>query len=607
MSVTARQVVEALKSRYVGEEPASVNVNTEDVADLLRTLAPDQLPEDHGILETVAAQRTDWVLAANDIAVLHSIRDCMSMVFRLVDLEPEIAGRLKRVTPFVSAELLQDPSAPLNPGSANIFSIVDLLMDATIGWSADQGRAGEKLLGKVDEVIATLAETSPEYSSLNEDLSAFLDKEQGRIQKLEERLAASESGKLRSQRGRALAAESMNNALEGQKLTQGMVEFLKGPWYESLQLLAITKGVDSDEWIRATKLTETIIWTYQPIVEEDLEKANAAKQRLYRIIEHLPGEIEDLLLALEHSGDAAQAALETIEEDHVAMVSGQELEYVDFDLLEVEGTTAAKGPAVSRILLKKVNNLKPGQWFTFDDNEKTARIKLVLKLEDVKQLLFTNRNGMKALEKNYDEMAYLMSSGVIKPLNHEAVFSSTFKTIFEGLIEEHQKKLKAAEQADQEEAEREAARLKAIEEAKALARAKEEEDQKRKEEEKEERLQKAREEAAKSENQERVAEITETVAKLNVGAWLRLPAADGELEECKLAVRVTAADKLIFVSRTGVKVGDYTSEQLITLLVAGEGEIDDAGVEFEDALAQVVSKLRQDRDKSYDDLTGSES
>ncbi|MBL6690454.1 MAG: DUF1631 family protein [Pseudomonadales bacterium] len=97
------------------------------------------------------------------------------------------------------------------------------------------------------------------------------------------------------------------------------------------------------------------------------------------------------------------------------------------------------------------------------------------------------------------------------------------------------------------------------------------------------------------------------MAKLNVGAWLRLPAADGELEECKLAVRVTAADKLIFVSRTGVKVGDYTSEQLITLLVAGEGEIDDAGVEFEDTLAQVVSKLRQDRDKSYDDLTGSES
>ncbi len=40
-------------------------------------------------------------------------------------------------------------------------------------------------------------------------------------------------------------------------------------------------------------------------------------------------------------------------------------------------------------------------------------------------------------------------------------------------------------------------------------------------------------------------------------------------------------------------------------LVAGEGEIEDGGVGFEDALVQVVTKLRQDRDKSYDDLTGS--
>lgn len=607
MSVTARQVTEALKNRYAGEESASVNVSSEDVADLLRTLAPDQLPKDHSILETVASKKTDWVLAAKDIAILHSIRDCMSMVFRLVDLDEEIADRLLRITPLVSAELLENPTAPLDGSSSSIFTIVDLLMDATIGWSADQGRAGEKLLAKVEEELEALGDKNTDYDALQEDLNAFLAKEQGRIQKLEERLAASEAGKLRSQRGRALAAESLNKAMEGQKLTQGIATFLKGPWYESLQLLAITKGIDSDDWVRATKLTETIIWTYQPIAAKDLEQANAAKQRLYRIIEHLPGEIEDLLLALEHSGDDAQVALEVIEEDHVAIVSGQELEYVEFELLAVEGTTVAKGPAVSRILLKKVNNLEPGQWFTFDDNEKTARIKLVLKLEDVKQMLFTNRNGMKALEKNYDEMAYLMSSGVIKPLNHASVFSSTFAKIYEGLIEEHQKKLKAAEQADQEEAEREAAQQKAIEEAKALARAREEEEQERKEAEIEDRLAKAREEAAKSENQEKVTEITDIVAKLNVGAWLRLPAADGELEECKLAVRVASADKLIFVSRTGVKIGDYTSEQLITLLVAGEGEIDDAGVEFEDTLAQVVSKLRQDRDKSYDDLTGSES
>ncbi|MBT4160308.1 MAG: DUF1631 family protein, partial [Gammaproteobacteria bacterium] len=160
-------------------------------------------------------------------------------------------------------------------------------------------------------------------------------------------------------------------------------------------------------------------------------------------------------------------------------------------------------------------------------------------------------------------------------------------------------------EAGKKEAETEAAKEKALKEAAAIARAKEEADDKRKEEEKNERLQQAKAEANLEENQERVAELTEKVSKLAVGAWLKLPAADGSLEECKLAVKIAAADKLIFVSRTGVKIGEYTNEQLTTLLVAGQGEISDTGVEFEDTLAQVVTKLRADREKSYDDLTGS--
>ena len=68
-----------------------------------------------------------------------------------------------------------------------------------------------------------------------------------------------------------------------------------------------------------------------------------------------------------------------------------EYSYEDFELIETgEDDGVAPGPAVSRMLLKKVNNLKTGQWFTFQDEGTSVRIKLVLKLEDIKQLLFTN-------------------------------------------------------------------------------------------------------------------------------------------------------------------------------------------------------------------------
>ena len=79
-------------------------------------------------------------------------------------------------------------------------------------------------------------------------------------------------------------------------------------------------------------------------------------------------------------------------------------------------------------------------------------------------------------------------------------------------------------------------REEAVQEAEELARAKKEAEAIRVEEEKELRLKNAKLEAAKAENQEKVAAFTEQVNNLNVGAWLKLPAADGRLEECKLAV-----------------------------------------------------------------------
>ncbi|MFP6807252.1 MAG: DUF1631 family protein [Pseudomonadales bacterium] len=112
------------------------------------------------------------------------------------------------------------------------------------------------------------------------------------------------------------------------------------------------------------------------------------------------------------------------------------------------------------------------------------------------------------------------------------------------------------------------------------------------------------EQALKPENQESLLSTTKIVKSLNVGAWLQLPGKTGEKTECKLAVRLSGADKMIFVNREGLKLGDYSTDQLVHLIVSGEGKIIDEGIEFEDTLAAVVTKLRQDRNKSYGELTG---
>jgi hypothetical protein len=600
MFVSARQVVDALKHRYSGDDSSAPNVDSGEMAAFIQDLSPDSLPDDHAFLSVIAEQKSEWIPSADDRAVLQSIRDCLNMIYNLLDLEPEITRRLHATNALIAARMLAAPGFPLEETEHSILTVLDEVVGAAIGWSADQGRAAEKVLDEIDAVIAGLKEEAADFEKIETGFRVFIEKEQSRITKLEDRLTASESGLIRSRRGRAMAAEMINKFMEGRLLTAGIAAFLKGPWYESMQLLAITEGVDGENWIRAAKLTETLVWTYQPLKAEKPDD----KQRLYRIIEHLPSEIHDLLLVLEHQGDSAEAALAEIESDHIAVISGQELEYAAFDLIKTEEDESRGKPAVSRILLRKVTALEPGQWIIYETEDKRARVKLLLKLADVRQMLFTNRNGMKALDITFDELAYLMSSGVIKPLNHFDIFSTTFSAFYQGLIEAHQRKMVEDEAAQHRAEEAETARQKALEEAEDAEKARHAEEQRRQEEEKQDRLGRAMTEAAKPENQQQVAEVTEIVERLNTGAWLKLPGPDSGLIEGKLAVRV--GKKLIFVSGTGTKMGDYTVEQLVTLLVTGEAEIADAGVEFEDTLAQVVSKLRVDRTKSYDDLTGSE-
>lgn len=596
-------VTDALVYRYARSDDHAPTLDGEGAANLLCSIPEETLAGNANLLSAIKEQDPDVVLPAEAWAVIGSIGDCTKMISSLAPLSIEVDQQVRFALPILAAELIKHPDLPFREG-ASILTLLDHLVDATLGWDSTLERGGERIYKKLQETIDQVRLPNADIAALDEEVVTFFDKERGRISKLEERLAATETGQLRTQQSKVIAATMINQAMEGKQLTESIVDFLKGPWYDSAQLIVLTKGLDSEEWFRASKMTETIIWTYQPF---EGENAETEKQRLYRIIEHLPGEIHDLLVALKHSDDAAASELDAIESDHVSIISGQELEYVEFEPIEYEDEGPSRAKA-SRAHLRRLNNLEPGQWFTYDYEHLSIRLKLVLKLEDIHQMLFTNRNGMKVMQRSFEEVAQYLTSGIMKPLSADAVFSTTFRNYYEGLINEHQRQLqRLAErkaEADREEQEREEQRR--IEEAEAAEqeRQREEEERRRAEEEKQARLERAREEATKAENSEMLEGLKAQVDALNVGAWLRLPGLDGQLEECKLAVRIQGSDKMIFVTRSGTKIGEYTGDQLVDLLVAGEGEIETEGVEFEDTLAQVVSRLREDRTKSYGDLTG---
>ena len=597
------EVSQALIHKYARERTEQASVDAEAVATFLsnQTIPPDS----QSLVQFIAAEQSEWVIDDFTYSVLASVDDCMTLIFNITQMAPHVNDQLRKLKPRIAASLLNTPDLPLTK-SPDLFNTLDVLNRGMVGWTEGLGAGSNKLKSVFDDAIEKLNDTEADLSALFADLSKFMDKESDKVSRLEDRLAASETGIVRSKQAKVLAANLINEKSQGKQITESLSEFLKGPWNDSLQLLVNEKGLDSEEWQRASALTDTILWTYQPIDGEDQEQAAQDKQKLYRIIEHLPAEVKELLVALEHNTDATENALETLENDHVAIVSGIAPEFIEFEPIPSESTEVHS--TVSRVLLRKVRELTPGQWFSYTEGDGVQLIKLVLKLDDVNQLLFTNRNGMKVMQKSFDEFAYYLSSHVVRIINPEAAFSSTFKTYYQGMVDELKKHRQLISdrkaEVDRLDEERKQAQKKAQAEAQKLSLAKEEAERARAAALKAAQLESAKAEASKLENADRLEEFTQIVASLAAGAEILLPDAIGEKQLCKLAVKIAAADKFIFVDRDGMKAGDYNAEQLVQLLVAGQAELSDSGVEFEDTLASVVSKLRSDREKSYDDLTG---
>ena len=607
-------IIRALENRYPAPKSALPSLPTSELREILAALtlalsesstARDGALDQTRILPAIEAASQSYSIPPTEYALLASIDDCITLARRLAMLDPAINSLVQRLVPVLTAQILQYPGLPMS-NTASVLDLLDDMTSALIGWIPGLGRAGDKAFDQFNQACGEVVKPGADLSGILGGVRAFLEKENQRVEKLESRLAKAETGVLRSKQSRYEAALMINSATENIQLTASILKFLQDPWFDSVQLLYLSHGPDSEQWQRAKKITETIVWVYQPVSDSEGEIADE-QQKLFRIVENLPGEIRELLVALEHNSDSAENAIEGFEQELVQLASGGTLTSEDFSPIPLD-QELGHNSRVSRLLLKKVDSYQAGQWFSFEEENNSTRIKLVLKLEDLKQLVFTNRNGMKVVEKSFSEFAYYLSSGALKPLNKDQLFSSTFKVHYEGLIAEHDRQTKLFEERktefDRQDTARKAASQKAAKEAQELAEATEQANLLRLQGDNAESLAEAKSAFSKEENAELVAGIIEQIQALNVGNWVRLPGPTGQVEECKLAVRLASADKMIFVSRAGIKLGEYSTKELAQIILAGQGNIEVENVEFEDTLAQVVKKLRQDRNKSYDDLTG---
>jgi hypothetical protein len=227
-------------------------------------------------------------------------------------------------------------------------------------------------------------------------------------------------------------------------------------------------------------------------------------------------------------------------------------------------------------------------------------------MDDTAQLLFVNRLGVKALQKSFEEFAYLLASGAVVALPVADIGHRLLRQLIEqlGLRHAEQKRSRdeaqatAQAHADAAAQQRADARAKAIAVAKAQADAEAQLKATAEHAAREQEL--ARRQALLEQQQadgavQRQRSARQLVSALAIGTWIELHDELGARQQLKLAVRLPSSSKLIFVDRKGLQRTELGHEQLVARLLDGSALVPDHGPQFDDTLARIVDSLRRDR------------
>lgn len=466
------------------------------------------------------------------------------------------------------------------------------------GWSDSSGRSSRALLEQLDRLVSIIDDCfrRDDLSSLREFCNKWHVEAERRHQhssRLHQRLIETETGAARQRRADQLSRATVGRALEGRQLPPATQTFLMEHWLPFLRQVAFQEGIDRESWRHGTRLLEWMVWASDP----QLSGQNI--DRLYQVIEQLRDRVTDVWRRVlkEEIPREPVAAMEAVLVDRLRGGNPTvESTTASIRKLAYERSSQPEEPQVSGETLDQYR----GAWFVEGAGDAEQRRFFLAYLEETGEVLWSNGYGVRLGLTRWEVLSQSLENGQVRPLPPLTHFGDVLTDTVEALD-----KVLVSQRFQRQEAAR-----KARERAEQLRQQKEWEEQQRAEAEAAQRAEadrKAREarEQAEQEQAERVeaARIAAReralveVNKLGLGGWIALKTEAGHTEErrLKLAVRINASQKLVFVDRLGLNRTELLVDALVDQLLGGTARILGASAEFDETLSRVVGRIRVGR------------
>ncbi|MDX1633114.1 MAG: DUF1631 family protein [Marinobacter sp.] len=601
--------------RFATDEPVS-GVSPQ-IAEIIQGLRVPDLPYPIGKVET--AEVPDWrpLLEAcwneqRDEPVTHLLRSVsltwtvsqvnaayladriMDVFLRTSGLHPVLVQRVARLRFLLAWRMAASGSESFED---SIRAWLDSLGDWR-GWSDSGGRSARALLDQLDTMGRAVSESFAgnslePFERFAADWHREAEQRRQRSDKLHQRLLETERGAARQRKAEHTARALVGRALKGRQLPEAILIFILDTWMPLLRQAAWNSGTDSDDWRHAGKLLEWLVWVGDPALSD------RDRDRLYHVGEQLGDKLNDVWTRI-HQKPLPESALDSVTAELMARLRGEAPSLVAAISPSRPFSYDSQWLGQPEVDSDRLAGLT-GHWFVEGEGAGEQRRFFLGLLAETGEVLWTNGFGVKLAVTPWSDLTAGLDSGAYRRLpelnSFGGVLGETVSALSRVLTSQRQQREKAAA----------VARARAEE----LRRAKEQAELQRQQEEAVRKAEQARQQAeAEARRQQdeadaqrrleaaRRAEAEALVNAIKLGGWIvREDVTDSTsdvraAQRLKLAVRLNATRKLVFVDRLGLNRVEFQVSELVDRVLAGEIRVLNQSAEFDDTLTRVVGRLR---------------
>jgi hypothetical protein len=547
-------------------------------------IGADRAASDTQLLAAMQNASRDDVLARRDLT--SNQRGTLTVAGRVVgDYFSEPAFH-----PELSRQLLPDTDGLVALGLGTdgwlrrknhpAIAFMRVLGELATGWSPEHPQATE-LAGQMQGWLRKLTDQVPVEQVLD-DARQWQAGFRRRIDKLEQRLKESESGRMKLDYARRQAARVLARQLAGRELPRVIAKDLEEHWWPALQWILLNKGEQHPLWQQTVRSLTLLFWAMQP------EAASQHQDKFKRVSGDLQHQLPELLGEILPDESVREQIMETL---HMALLSlrqGHDLEYTSPPMLDDATLLDHTDTTVSRDLLEEISNLSLEDWFQVKASDQ--RVRLLIRQDDYQQLLFVNQAGLKAMTFSFEEFAWKLASREVVPVPLPMAPGELVLEHLEGLAEHYRRRKQqakrqrreaegAAEKAATAEQEQKAADA-ATPEPVADVAAPEQPDQPQ-----------TPEPVPEDAGARKRARLL--VSGLPLGSWLDF-SDDGGVSRLKLVLVLSSSNKYVFVSRSGQDRREVKRDDLIQGIARGDISVLNNDSRYDDTLSRVVNGLQKE-------------